>query len=47
MNTTQNKKHADFQDPYRRSSNFRRTIPKEKFIIDEEGELHLDPSSKE
>lgn len=42
MEPTKKKKHADFQDPYRRSSNFRRIIPKEEFVIDEEGDLHLD-----
>lgn len=41
------KKHADFQDPYRRSSNFRRTVPKEKFILKEDGDLKLDPSTED
>ena len=33
------KKHADFQDRYRRSSNFRSVIKKEKFRIGEDGSL--------
>lgn len=41
------RKHADFQDPYRRSSNFRRTVPKETFILNEDGALSLDTSKKE
>jgi hypothetical protein len=35
------KKHADFQDRYRRSSNFRRVIPKREFELNEDGKLHL------
>ncbi len=42
MDTNKKKKHADFQDPYRRSSNFSRTLPKEDFTIEGDGELHLD-----
>ena len=42
MNTTQNKKHADFQDAHRRSSNFNRTIPKEEFEIKGNGDVSLD-----
>ena len=42
MNTTQNKKHADFQDAHRRSSNFNRTIPKEEFEIKGNGHVSLD-----
>lgn len=41
MESNKKKKHADFQDPYRRSSNFRRIIPKEEFVIDDDGDLHL------
>ena len=41
MDTSNKKKHDDFQDPYRRSSNFRRVIKKEKFEIEGDGELHL------
>lgn len=42
METESSKKeHADFQDRYRRSSNFRRVIPKREFELNEEGELHL------
>ncbi len=36
-----NKKHADFQDPYRRSSNFRRVIPKREFELSDDGKLKL------
>ena len=39
MNTTQNKKQAHFQDAHRRSSNFNRTIPKDKFEI--KGNRHV------
>ena len=42
MNSTPKKKHADFQDPYRRSSNFNRLVKKERFTIDDNGDLHLD-----
>lgn len=42
METESSKKeHADFQNQYRRSSNFRRVIPKRDFELNEEGELHL------
>lgn len=40
---SQRKKHADFQDRYRRSSNFRSVIKKEKFKIDEDGSLVIKP----
>lgn len=42
METSHKKKHADFQDPYRRSSNFRRTVPKETLILDTNGDVQLD-----
>lgn len=35
------KKHADFQSRYRRSSNFNKTTKKEKFVLNEKGELVL------
>lgn len=44
---TPHKKHADFQDPYRRSSNFRRVIPKREFELSDDGELHLQKNDKE
>lgn len=46
MDTQNKRKHADFQDRYRRSSNFRRTIPKETFILKEDGDLSLDQSTE-
>lgn len=45
MDTSNKKKHADFQDPYRRSSNFRRVIKKEEFEIEGDGELQLSKDS--
>ncbi len=42
MNKSTTKKHADFQDPYRRSSNFRRIIPKETFAVEGDGNVTLD-----
>ena len=40
------KKHADFQDRYRRSSNFRSVIKKEKFRIGEDGSLVINPKDQ-
>ena len=35
------KKHADFQDRYRRSSNFRSIVKKETFTVKGDGELEM------
>ena len=35
------KKHADFQDRYRRSSNFRNIVKNERFNISGDGEVIL------
>lgn len=40
---TSRKKHADFQSNYRRSFNFGRSQKKEKWILNENGELILNP----
>ena len=40
-NTNLTKKHADFQDRYRRSSNFRNIVKKERFNISGDGEVIL------
>ncbi|TVZ51385.1 hypothetical protein [Dokdonia sp. Hel_I_53] len=40
-NKESTKKHADFQDPYRRSLNFKKVQPIEKFAIDGDGEVHI------
>lgn len=45
-NTESKKKHADFQDPYRRSLNFKKVQPTETFAIDGDGELHLKNEDK-
>ncbi len=39
--TNLTKKHADFQDRYRRSSNFRSVVKKERFSISGDGEVIL------
>ncbi len=39
MNTEKSKKHADFQDSYRRSSNFLNYIKKERFELTEKGKI--------
>jgi hypothetical protein len=39
--TNLTKKHADFQDRYRRSSNFRSIVKKERFSISGDGEVIL------
>lgn len=36
-----NKKHADFQNNYRRSSNFQKIVPEEEFEVQGEGELKM------
>ncbi len=41
----ENKEHADFQDQYRRSSNFKNVIPKDEFELDEDGDLHINKDS--
>lgn len=41
METTKKKSHADFQSAYRRSSNFRSVVKKEKFEITKKGEVRL------
>lgn len=38
---TSHKKYADFQSSYRRSLNFGRTLKKEKWVLNENGELIL------
>jgi len=35
------KKHADFQNSYRRSSNFQKIVPEKEFEVQGEGELKL------
>ncbi len=40
------KKHADFQDGYRRSSNFGSTVKNEKFIITGDGRVVLNKDYK-
>jgi len=40
--TNTSKKHADFQDRYRRSSNFSSVVKKEAFRISGDGEVVLD-----
>lgn len=39
------RRHADFQDAYRRSSNFRSVIKKEKLELKENGEVILNKTS--
>lgn len=39
--TASQKKHADFQSNYRRSFNFGRSLKKEKWVLNENGELIL------
>jgi len=41
MEMTKKKNHADFQDAYRRSSNFRSVIKREKLEPDSDGEVKL------
>ncbi|RDK85213.1 hypothetical protein [Marinirhabdus gelatinilytica] len=41
MERQKQKSHADFQDNYRRSSNFRSVIKKEKFEITNKGEVKI------
>ncbi len=41
MEPKKQKNHADFQDNYRRSSNFRSVIKKESFEISNKGEVKL------
>lgn len=40
-NSNTHKKHADFQSNYRRSFNFGRTLRKDKWVLNEQGELIL------
>jgi len=35
------KKHADFQNSYRRSSNFQKVVPENDFEVEGDGELKL------
>lgn len=46
-NTGNDKKHADFQDSYRRSSNFSNPIKEEEFKIKKNGKLKLEPEESE
>lgn len=41
METKKQKDHADFQDTYRRSSNFRSVIKNEKFEISNKGDVKI------
>jgi hypothetical protein len=41
METENKKRHADFQSSYRRSSNFRNVIKKERLEITEDGAVKL------
>ncbi|WP_432410635.1 hypothetical protein [Rasiella sp. SM2506] len=41
MEIKRQKDHADFQDAYRRSSNFRSVIKKERFEISNKGDVKL------
>ncbi|MDX1463817.1 MAG: hypothetical protein R3359_12230 [Marinirhabdus sp.] len=41
MEQNKKKPHADFQDNYRRSSNFRSVVKKEKFEITDKGEVKI------
>lgn len=45
--TNLTKKHADFQDRYRRSSNFRSVVKKERFNISGDGEVVLNKKQSE
>jgi hypothetical protein len=45
MDTQKKKSHADFQDAYRRSSNFRSVIKKEKLELNKDGEVKLSASN--
>ncbi len=40
------KRHADFQDGYRRSSNFGSTVKNEKFIVTGDGRVILNKDYK-
>ncbi len=46
METDKTKRHADFQDSYRRSSNFRSVVKKERLEISESGEVILKNTSE-
>ncbi|MAZ28461.1 MAG: hypothetical protein CL868_15460 [Cytophagaceae bacterium] len=46
METKSKRTHADFQDNYRRSSNFYNTVKHEHFDIEGDGELSLDQKTK-
>jgi len=41
METDKRKRHADFQDAYSRSSNFRSVVKKERLEISEDGVVKL------
>jgi|TARA_R110000751_G_scaffold166042_1_gene272031 hypothetical protein len=41
MEKKKQKNHADFQDNYRRSSNFRSIVKKEKFEISDPGNVKI------
>jgi len=42
MKQSKEKKHADFQDAYRRSSDFRSVIKKETFKVTKDGAVTLE-----
>lgn len=44
--TTSHKKHADFQSNYRRSFNFGRSMKKDKWVLNDKGELVLKDHKK-
>lgn len=46
METEHKKTHADFQDGYRRSSNFNNVIKKEDFNVEGDGELSMSAAAK-
>lgn len=41
METIKTKDHADFQDSYRRSSNFRSVVKTERFEISNKGDVKI------
>ena len=41
MDKKRKKDHADFQDNYRRSSNFRSVVKREKLELNDDGEVIL------
>lgn len=45
MEPIKKKDHADFQDAYRRSSNFRSVVKKEKLELKKDGDVKLSESS--